>query len=98
MKRDNFNIINLIRTTSNISLSIQLHLRRSSLDLRGTVFFQCYRFSSMQLGQKIGYVHDINIEVNTPKKFLWQLYIMHKKYMNNGCTHIFKGWCNNNNV
>ena len=40
MKRDNFNIINIIRTTSNISLSIQLHLRRSSLDLRGTVSFQ----------------------------------------------------------
>ena len=32
MKRDYLNIINIIRTTSNISLSIQLNLRRSSLD------------------------------------------------------------------
>ena len=69
MKIDNFNIINKIRATSNISLFIQLNLRQSSLDFTWfCVFFQCYRFISMELGQKIGYHHDINIEVNTPKK------------------------------
>ena len=69
MKRDNFNIINIIRTTSNI-----LNLKGEvALTLCGTVSFQCYGFRSMQLGQKIGYLHDINIEVNTPKKCLRQL-------------------------
>ena len=52
----------------------------------------------MQLGQNIGYLHEINIEVNTPEKFVATV---HNAQTNIGIKDvhigIFKGWFNNNN-